>query len=163
MEIRSYDYTWDWNDRNNGDNDSDHDCDNCGDLNLQKSEVGEIKWLVLWSYKSTISGVLYPVCTSLWESIVKFSRILWDGWCILVILYLHCSYIYTVEIGKCYKSELLPSPSPFIITIVVLSRLTTKLYYLHINQRALLPLCLSYCHLIEDFLTQDIYWYNKDH
>lgn len=43
MGIRSYDYKWDWNNRNNGDNDGDHDCDNCGDLDLQKSEVGEIK------------------------------------------------------------------------------------------------------------------------
>lgn len=40
MEIRSYDYKWDRNNRNNGDNDGD---DNCGDLNLQRSEVGEIK------------------------------------------------------------------------------------------------------------------------
>ena len=76
MGIRSYDYKWDWNKRNNGDNDGDHDCDNCGDLDLQKSEVGEIKWLVIWPYKSTISGILEPVCTNLWESIVKFSRIL---------------------------------------------------------------------------------------
>lgn len=167
MRIRSYGCKWDWNNRNNNDDgDDDHDHDRYTILII----------MVIWTYRkvklrrlsdlpyshiSTISGVLGPVCTSLREPIVKFSRILWDGWYISGIWNLPGSCIYTMEIGKWYKSGLLPPPHLPAQQWLYLSNLTTMLYYLHINQCALLSLHLFYFYLIEDFLTQVIY--KKDH